>query len=163
VLLHPRHRDRLDAARRPAHGQIRRDSPGRHCQLPRAQALSRAYLLGSGLGAGADRAARSREPADGGGGDGKEAARRDSAVEHGDEALGRQRMSPPRIIRLGAPPPAPETGRPSQALAGDPLTTTHDYFTDSTGQFFCGIWESTPGMWRCDYTESEFVYLISGR
>ena len=43
------------------------------------------------------------------------------------------------------------------------MTTTHNYFTDSTGGFFSGIWESTPGKWSCDYSKSEFVYLISGR
>ncbi len=56
VLLHPRYRDRLDAPRRSAHREICRDSAGRHRQFPRPQALSRAYLLGSGLGPGADRA-----------------------------------------------------------------------------------------------------------
>ena len=43
-----------------AHRQICRDPAGGHRQFPRPQALSRAYLLGSGLGAGADRASRFR-------------------------------------------------------------------------------------------------------
>ena len=72
-------------------------------------------------------------------------------------------MSSAKIIRFGVQPPPPEDGRPGNVLSGDPATTTYNYFCDSTGQFFSGIWESTPGKWSCDYTESEFVYLISGR
>ena len=72
-------------------------------------------------------------------------------------------MSAVRIIRFGDRPPAPDIARPDKVIAGDPVTTTHNYFTDSSGAFFSGIWESTPGKWSCDYSESEFVYLISGR
>ena len=72
-------------------------------------------------------------------------------------------MSAVKIIRFGAKPPEPESGRPSNVVAGDPRTTTHNYFTDPSGRFFSGIWESTPGKWTCEYRESEFVYLISGR
>ena len=77
VLLHPRHRDRLDAARRGADRQICRDPAGRDRPLPRRQALQRAHLLGSGLGAGADRAARSGEAAGRRRRDGEEARRRE--------------------------------------------------------------------------------------
>jgi len=72
-------------------------------------------------------------------------------------------MSAVKIIRFGANPPRPETGRPNNVITGKPTTTTHNYFTDPSGRFFSGIWESTPGKWNCDYKEDEFVYLISGR
>ena len=48
-------------------------------------------------------------------------------------------------------------------LAGDPEQRTHNYFTDSGGRFFSGIWESTPGRWRIRYTENEFCHITRGR
>ena len=44
-------------------------------------------------------------------------------------------------------PRNPRSGEPSNVLAGNPVTTTHNYFTDPTGRFYSGIWESTPGKW----------------
>ena len=88
------------------------------------------------------------------------------------EALARERgqMSAVRTIPFGVNPPAPRILRPNagngsaaRVTAGDPVTTVHNYFTDYSGRFFCGIWESTPGKWDLDYTESEFIYLISGK
>ena len=52
-------------------------------------------------------------------------------------------MSAVKIIRFGDRPPAPDIARPDKVIAGDPVTTTHNYFTDSSGAFFSGIWEST--------------------
>ncbi len=72
-------------------------------------------------------------------------------------------MTAVKLLRLGSNPPAPETGRPAAVLAGDPTTTTHNYFTDATGCFFSGIWESTPGKWAIDYSENELCYVIAGR
>ena len=72
-------------------------------------------------------------------------------------------MSAVKIIRFGVNPPVPESSKPGNVLAGDPTTTTHNYFTDPSGRFFSGIWESTPGKWTVDYSEEEFVYLISGQ
>ena len=69
-------------------GQVCRDPARRDRQFPRRQALSRAHLLGSGERAGADRAARSRGAAGRRRRDREEAARRDPAIEHVDEALG---------------------------------------------------------------------------
>jgi carboxymethylenebutenolidase len=63
VLLHSRHRDRLDAARREADRKVRRDPSRRDRQVPWRQALQRAHLLGSGIGAGADRIAEAGRPA----------------------------------------------------------------------------------------------------
>ena len=71
-------------------------------------------------------------------------------------------MSAVKVLRFGSNPPKPEAGRPDNILAGNPTTTTHNYFTEPSGCFFSGIWESTPGKWSCDYSENEFVYLIEG-
>ncbi len=72
-------------------------------------------------------------------------------------------MAAVKLLRLGSNPPAAETGKPGNVLAGNPVTTTHNYFTDATGRFFSGIWESTPGKWSIDYSENELCYLIEGK
>ncbi len=57
-----------------------------------------------------------------------------------------------------APGPAPggrSGGRPGQ--------TTWNRYTDPTGHFSAGIWESEPGAWRVNYTEDEFCHMLSGR
>ena len=48
-------------------------------------------------------------------------------------------------------------------LAGNPEQTARNYFSDSSGRFFAGVWESTPGRWRVRYTENEFCHLTRGR
>ena len=72
-------------------------------------------------------------------------------------------MTAARIVRIGAEPPAAEEGRPSDVIAGAPRTRTLNYYTDPTGGFFAGVWESTPGKWRVSYSENEFVALLSGK
>ncbi len=71
-------------------------------------------------------------------------------------------MTSPKIIRIGANPPAPETSRPANVLSGDPVTTLQNYYTDSSGRFFAGVWESTAGKWAVDYQEEELCVLLSG-
>ena len=51
---------------------------------------------------------------------------------------------------------------PDRLLDGDPQQTARNYFSDSTSQFFAGVWESTPGRWRVRYTENEFCHITSG-
>jgi uncharacterized cupin superfamily protein len=36
-------------------------------------------------------------------------------------------------------------------------------FTDSSGQFSAGVWESTIGCWNVRYSENEFCHLLMGR
>jgi uncharacterized cupin superfamily protein len=67
-----------------------------------------------------------------------------------------------RIVRLGVDAVAPEVSRPKGVLEGDPVTTLHNCFTDATGRFFCGVWESTPGRWSVSYGENELCLLLSG-
>ncbi len=71
-------------------------------------------------------------------------------------------MTVRRIVRLGADPPAAETGRPARVVAGDPLTTVRNYYADPTGRFFAGVWDSTPGKWQVDYAEEELCVLLAG-
>jgi uncharacterized cupin superfamily protein len=59
----------------------------------------------------------------------------------------------------------PETSTPAadQLLAGTPQHTASNYFSDSTQQFHSGIWSSSVGKWRIQYSESEFCCLTQGR
>jgi uncharacterized cupin superfamily protein len=51
---------------------------------------------------------------------------------------------------------------PDRVLSGDPQHTARNYFSDTTGQLFAGVWESTPGRWRVTYTENEFCHITHG-
>lgn len=57
---------------------------------------------------------------------------------------------------------APETSRPDPArvISGDPVHTT--WSIEETEGLFAGIWESSPGSWRVDYTEWEYCRILSG-
>jgi len=72
-------------------------------------------------------------------------------------------MDSSRIVRFdSANTPEPESGHPATILQGNPRTVTRNFFSDQTGQFFSGIWESTRGKWRVSYTENEFVHMLEG-
>jgi uncharacterized protein len=47
-------------------------------------------------------------------------------------------------------------------LEGAPEQKTRNFFSDSTGQFFAGTWESSPGTWRVKYAENEFCHIVRG-
>ena len=55
------------------------------------------------------------------------------------------------------------TPAPERLLSGDPRHVVRNFFSDATGQFFAGVWESTPGRWRVRYTEDEFCCITRGR
>lgn len=57
---------------------------------------------------------------------------------------------------------APETTRPDPAvvLEGDPVHTTWNL--EARGALWCGLWQSTPGTWRVDYAEWEYVRILEG-
>ena len=59
--------------------------------------------------------------------------------------------------------PASPSRRPIACSGAHPEQTARNYFSDSGGRFFAGIWESTPGRWRVRYTENEFCHLTRGR
>jgi hypothetical protein len=67
------------------------------------------------------------------------------------------------IVRFGVNPPAVEEGKPGSPISGDPKTRLQNYFTDASGQFFSGIWESSIGKWPVRYSESEFCAILEGK
>ena len=68
------------------------------------------------------------------------------------------------IIRLDGTPAWEACGPPpDRIVAGQPAHRACNAFTDSSGQFFCGRWSSSPGTWRVRYTESELCVLSAGR
>lgn len=58
---------------------------------------------------------------------------------------------------------APEEGAPDPAKVtqGSPRHRTWNLEETADG-LFAGVWESTPGEWRIDYTEWEFCHILSG-
>jgi uncharacterized cupin superfamily protein len=58
-----------------------------------------------------------------------------------------------------------ESIRPAadRIVSGDPVQQVRNLYQDTSGQFFSGIWECSPGKWRVTYTEHEFCLLIAGR
>jgi uncharacterized cupin superfamily protein len=71
----------------------------------------------------------------------------------------------PRIVDFASTQPETSVSKPpaDRLLAGDPEQTARNFFSDSSGRFFAGVWESTPGRWRVRYTENEFCHLTRGR
>ena len=51
---------------------------------------------------------------------------------------------------------------PNNVLTGQPETGAANFYSDKGGKFHCGIWQSSPGKWRIEYTEEEFCLLIEG-
>ncbi|WP_374651299.1 cupin domain-containing protein [Dongia sp.] len=68
-----------------------------------------------------------------------------------------------KLIRFGSNPPAIEAGAPGNVISGNPSTKLQNYYTDKTGQFFAGIWESSPGKWQVNYGEEEFCAILAGK
>jgi hypothetical protein len=48
-------------------------------------------------------------------------------------------------------------------ISGNPEQRLWSHYTDASGQFFAGIWESDPGAWRVHYTEEEYCRILKGR
>jgi uncharacterized cupin superfamily protein len=48
-------------------------------------------------------------------------------------------------------------------LGGNPRHQVRNYFSDASQQFHTGVWTSTRGKWRIQYSESEFCALTRGR
>ncbi len=66
------------------------------------------------------------------------------------------------LLRVTTTTVPPEVSRPDPAklVAGDPVHTTWN-LEDRDG-LYCGIWESTPGIWRISYDEWEYCRILSG-
>ena len=71
----------------------------------------------------------------------------------------------PTIVDFASAPGETSVSKPpaDRLLGGTPEQTARNYFSDSGGRFFAGVWESTPGRWRVRYTENEFCHLTRGR
>jgi hypothetical protein len=71
----------------------------------------------------------------------------------------------PKIVDFATAPAEASVSAPpaDRLLGGNPEHKARNYFSDSGGRFFAGIWESTPGRWRVRYTENEFCHLTRGR
>lgn len=72
--------------------------------------------------------------------------------------------SSPAIVAFASTVPEASVSRPppDKVLAGSPEHTARNFFSDASGQFFAGTWESTPGKWRVRYTENEFCHITRG-
>jgi uncharacterized protein len=55
--------------------------------------------------------------------------------------------------------------REERRLAGNPMRTTYNHFTNSSGEVFAGVWSSEIGSWRIVFgeTEDEFFFVTEGR
>ena len=56
----------------------------------------------------------------------------------------------------------PEITRPDAArlIEGDPVHTT--WSVEERGSIYSGLWQSTPGKWRVNFPEWEYVHIHSG-
>jgi uncharacterized cupin superfamily protein len=68
----------------------------------------------------------------------------------------------PHFARLTRNGLQPEQSRPDPAkvLRGDPVHTL--WPLEERDGLYCGLWQSTPGAWRVDYTEWEYCHILSG-
>jgi len=55
--------------------------------------------------------------------------------------------------------------RVERLVSGNPLRTTRNHYTNSSGEVFAGIWESEVGSWRIEMgeREDEFFFVTQGR
>ena len=64
------------------------------------------------------------------------------------------------LEKLGQSGIDPQITRPERLISGDPVHTTWNM--DDLDGLYCGIWQSTPGAWRVEYTEWEYFNILSG-
>lgn len=64
--------------------------------------------------------------------------------------------------RLARPATPPEVTRPApdRLIAGDPEHRTWN-IEDLDG-LYCGLWQSTPGVWAVSYDEWEYCHILEG-
>jgi uncharacterized cupin superfamily protein len=67
------------------------------------------------------------------------------------------------LLALGEGESAPV--EPSRLLTGAPQPRAWNGYTDTTGQFFAGVWQAQAGRWKVAYAahEEEFCVLLEGR
>ncbi|PZQ97950.1 MAG: cupin [Cereibacter sphaeroides] len=66
------------------------------------------------------------------------------------------------FLRLNRDAAEGETSRPDAAkvVSGDPVHTTWN--VEDRDGLYCGLWQSTPGAWRVNYSEWEYCRILSG-
>ena len=47
-------------------------------------------------------------------------------------------------------------------ISGNPKHTVWQQYTDPSGKFFAGAWQSEVGKWRISYTEEEYCQILFG-
>ena len=70
---------------------------------------------------------------------------------------------PPRLMKfdIDAITPVADAPAPERITAGSPTNRTWNAEDDGAG-LYAGVWESTPGEWRIDYSEWEFCHIVKG-
>lgn len=73
-------------------------------------------------------------------------------------------MDPRHILRFDRSTPAVEEYHvaPEKLLAGNPKQSLWNHYTDPTGRFSAGVWQSEVGKWNIAYTEEEYCQLLEG-
>ena len=69
-----------------------------------------------------------------------------------------------KILKFNAiNPPAEEYFLPAEKrISGNPKQTIWQHYTDPSGKFLTGIWQSEIGKWRISYTEEEYCQILEG-
>jgi uncharacterized cupin superfamily protein len=70
---------------------------------------------------------------------------------------------PPRLLSIAPVAGAGEPVAADRLSAGQPLAKVRNDYAAADGHFDAGIWESTPGRWRVNYTEHEVCVLLAGQ
>lgn len=67
-----------------------------------------------------------------------------------------------QLIRLtpDAVAPTHDAPAPEQVVKGDPRFTSWDI--EERGKILAGIWEASPGAWKVEYAEWEYIRILSG-
>lgn len=73
-------------------------------------------------------------------------------------------MAAVQLKKLGEPLGAGETYGVAEdrRIEGDPRQIAWTQYTDASGHFFAGTWQSGPGKWHIRYTEEEYCHITSG-
>jgi uncharacterized cupin superfamily protein len=68
-----------------------------------------------------------------------------------------------RLTTTPAEPPETYAPPTERLVSGHPQQRLWSQYTDTSGKFFAGVWESEPGSWRIRYTEEEYCRILEGR
>lgn len=73
-------------------------------------------------------------------------------------------MSTPALVLFGAiDVPVSRSLPPAErVIAGHPLQSVRNQYSDESGRFHAGEWACEVGAWHVVYTESEFCQLLEG-